>query len=189
VPVYLAALGPQMLHMAGEVADGVLLNWASPEHIARSRQIVADGAAKAGRDPASAPLTMYIRVCVDPDVAAARLALGTQVLGYAMAPPGGPKTGGYRGLFTGMGFDGELTELEERRDRGEPLADLVDAAPDDLLHAVGYFGPADGAAAAYARLTAGLDETVVRIVTARPGPGPVVEAMSALTPEAIRSGR
>src|SRR5271169_3810971 len=33
-PVYLAALGPQMLRLAGEVADGVLLNWATPERIA-----------------------------------------------------------------------------------------------------------------------------------------------------------
>ena len=30
VPVYLAALGPQMLRLAGETADGVLLNWATP---------------------------------------------------------------------------------------------------------------------------------------------------------------
>src|SRR6478735_6228102 len=30
-PVYLAALGPQMLRLAGEIADGALLNWATPE--------------------------------------------------------------------------------------------------------------------------------------------------------------
>src|ERR1700757_2710288 len=29
-PVCLAALGPQMLRLAGEIADGVLLNWATP---------------------------------------------------------------------------------------------------------------------------------------------------------------
>ena len=33
-PVYLAALGPQMLRLAGEIADGTLLNWATPERIA-----------------------------------------------------------------------------------------------------------------------------------------------------------
>jgi hypothetical protein len=33
----------------------------------------------------------------------------------------------------------------------------------------------------------GLDETVVRIITARPGPEPVAEAMAALTPAAIRA--
>jgi hypothetical protein len=86
-----------------------------------------------------------------------------------------------------MGFDEVLTELEDRRDRGASLTELVDAAPDELLHAVGYYGPAAGAASAYARFSAGLDETVVRIITVRPGPEPVMAAMSALTPSAIRA--
>jgi len=40
------------------------------------------------------------------------------VLGYAMGPPGVPQDAGYRGLFAQMGFDEELSELEERRDKG-----------------------------------------------------------------------
>jgi hypothetical protein len=86
-----------------------------------------------------------------------------------------------------MGFDAELSELEERRDRGAPMADLVAAAPDEMLRAIGYYGPAAKAPAAFARLSAGLDEAVVRIITARPGLGPVAEAMAALTPSLIRS--
>ncbi len=187
VPVYLAALGQQMLRLAGEVADGALLNWATPERIELSRQLVAAGTSRAGRDPGSVPLTMYVRVCVDDDVAAARRAFGAQALSYAMTPAGAPKTAGYRGMFGQMGFDAVLTELEDRRDRGTPLSELVDAAPDELLTALGYYGPAAGAPAAYARLSAGLDETVVRIITARPGPEPVLAAMSALTPAAIRA--
>ena len=116
----LAALGPQMLRLAGEISDGALLNWATPERIAVSRELVDAGAARAGRDPGSVPLTMYIRVCIDDDVAAARRAFGTQVLGYAMGHPGIPQNEGYRGLFGQMGFDAELTELEARRDRGAP---------------------------------------------------------------------
>lgn len=187
VPVYLAALGPQMLRLAGEVADGALLNWATPERILVSRDAVEASVSRAGRDPASVPLTMYVRVCVDDDMAAARQAFGGQVLSYAMAGAGAPKTAGYRGMFGQMGFDEVLTELEDRRDHGSALAELVDAAPDELLQAVGYYGPAAGAPSAYARLSAGLDETVVRIITARPGPEPVLAAMSALTPAAIRA--
>ncbi|MGB6455959.1 MAG: LLM class flavin-dependent oxidoreductase [Streptosporangiaceae bacterium] len=187
VPLYLAALGPQMLRLAGEVADGVLLNWATPDRIAVSKDLVAAGLSRAGRDAGSAPLTMYVRVCIDDDVAAARRAFGGQVLSYAMAGAGVPKTAGYRGMFGQMGFDAVLTELEDRRDRGTPLPELVDAAPDELLHAVGYYGPAAGAPSAYARLSAGLDETVVRVITVRPGPEPVLVAMSALTPAAIRA--
>jgi alkanesulfonate monooxygenase SsuD/methylene tetrahydromethanopterin reductase-like flavin-dependent oxidoreductase (luciferase family) len=187
VPVHLGALGAQMLRLAGEQADGALLNWATPSRIAESRRLVAEGAARVGRDPSGVPLTMYIRVCVDDDVAAARQALGAQVLGYAMAWPGGSRTAGYRGLFTEMGFDETLSELERRRAEGEPMTSLIDAAPDELLSAVGYFGPAGGAAEAYARLAQGLDETVVRIVTARPGLEPVLAALEALTPARIRA--
>jgi alkanesulfonate monooxygenase SsuD/methylene tetrahydromethanopterin reductase-like flavin-dependent oxidoreductase (luciferase family) len=186
-PVYLAALGPQMLRLAGEVAEGALLNWATPERIAASRSRIAEGAARAGRHPGEVPVTMYVRVCIDDDVAAARRAFGAQVLSYAMAQPGIPPEAGYRGLFAQMGFDGVLRELEYRRDRGAGLAELVDAAPDELFHAVGYFGPAAAAPGAFARLSAGLDETIVRIITARPGPEPVIDAMTALTPSVIRA--
>jgi alkanesulfonate monooxygenase SsuD/methylene tetrahydromethanopterin reductase-like flavin-dependent oxidoreductase (luciferase family) len=186
-PVYLAALGPQMLRLAGEVADGALLNWATPEHITVSRARIEEGCGRVGRDPAEVPMTMYIRVCIDDDVTAARQALGAQVLGYALGRPGVPQESGYRGLFGRMGFDAELRELESRRDLGAAWPDLVAAAPDDMLHAVGYYGPAAGAPAAFARLSAGLDEAIVRVITARPGLEPVSEAMAALRPSRIRA--
>src|SRR4029453_1794128 len=52
-PVYLGALGPEMLRLAGELADGVCLNWCSPEQIAWSRDRIAEGAARSKRDPKS----------------------------------------------------------------------------------------------------------------------------------------
>jgi alkanesulfonate monooxygenase SsuD/methylene tetrahydromethanopterin reductase-like flavin-dependent oxidoreductase (luciferase family) len=188
-PVYLAALGPQMLRLAGEIADGALLNWATPERIAVSRERIDAGAARAGRDPGAVPMTMYIRVCVDDDVAAAREAFGAQVLSYAMGRPGTPQGAGYRGLFAQMGFDPELSELEHRRDRGAAMPELVAAASDEMLQAVGYYGPAAPAPAAFARLSAGLDEAIVRIVTVRPGLEPVGAAMAALTPSLIRDAK
>ena len=153
--MYLAALGPQMLRLAGEVADGALLNWATPERIAVSRSAIDEGAARAGRAAGAVPMTMYIRVCIDDDAAAARQAFGAQVLGYAMGRPGIPKGAGYRGLFAQMGFDGELSELERRRDRGAAMPELVAAVPDEMLQAVGYYGPAGPAPAAFARLSDG----------------------------------
>jgi alkanesulfonate monooxygenase SsuD/methylene tetrahydromethanopterin reductase-like flavin-dependent oxidoreductase (luciferase family) len=187
VPIQLGALGPQMVRLAGELSDGALLNWATPERIAESRRLVAEGAARAGRDPGEVALTMYIRVCVDDDEVAARRAFGANMLGYALARPGTPLTSGYRGMFAQMGFGEVLTELEERRENGASMDALVAAAPDELLRAVGYYGPPAGAARAYARLTVGLDETMVRIITARPGLEPVVAAMEALTPDRIRA--
>lgn len=128
-PVYLAALGDQMLALAGEVADGALLNWATPERIAASRQAIAEGARRAGRQPDVVPVTMYVRVCIDDDVAAARRAFGEQVLGYALAQPGLPHAAGYRALFATMGFDAVLSALEERRDWGASTAELLEQHP------------------------------------------------------------
>jgi alkanesulfonate monooxygenase SsuD/methylene tetrahydromethanopterin reductase-like flavin-dependent oxidoreductase (luciferase family) len=54
-----AALGPRMCRLAGEVADGVLLNWLTPEHARRSAQWVREGAAAAGRRPPT--LYGYVR--------------------------------------------------------------------------------------------------------------------------------
>ena len=123
---------------------------------------------------------MYIRVCIDEDVAAARRAFGMQAVSCAM-------TGGYRALFAQMGFDAVLIELEARRNAGEAMTAIVDAAPDEMLRAVGYFGPAAGAAEAYAALSEGLDETVVRVITARPGLDAVSATLEALTPGKIRA--
>jgi alkanesulfonate monooxygenase SsuD/methylene tetrahydromethanopterin reductase-like flavin-dependent oxidoreductase (luciferase family) len=49
--VIVAALGPKMCELAGEVADGVLFNWLTPEHAKASVELVKQGAAKAKRTP------------------------------------------------------------------------------------------------------------------------------------------
>jgi alkanesulfonate monooxygenase SsuD/methylene tetrahydromethanopterin reductase-like flavin-dependent oxidoreductase (luciferase family) len=166
-PIYLGALGPQMLRLAGERYDGAALNWCSPEQALWSRERVAAGALAAGRDPRAIRIHEYIRVCVDPDVAAARRGLAKMVLGYAMNRPGADPTMGYRGHFTRMGFDQTLTALEAMRAEGADDDSLADRLPDDLLARVGWWGPPEGAAAGFEALTAGLNVAVVRVVAAK----------------------
>jgi alkanesulfonate monooxygenase SsuD/methylene tetrahydromethanopterin reductase-like flavin-dependent oxidoreductase (luciferase family) len=60
--LYVAALGPRMCRLAGEVADGVLFNWLTPEHARTSAEWVHAGAAAAQR-PAPR-LAAYVRVAV-----------------------------------------------------------------------------------------------------------------------------
>jgi alkanesulfonate monooxygenase SsuD/methylene tetrahydromethanopterin reductase-like flavin-dependent oxidoreductase (luciferase family) len=133
------------------------------------REHVAEGARRAGRDPGDVPFALYIRVCIDENEDAARRAFATQVLTYAMARPGAPKDRGYRAHFARMGFDEVLSELEARRDSGTPIAELVDSVPKDLLLEVGYFGRPSGAGEAMKRLSRGLDEAMVRLITVRSG--------------------
>ena len=164
--VYLAALGPQMLGLAGARYDGAALNWCSPEQTRWSRERVAAGALAAGRDPREARIHQYIRVCVDRDVAPARRALAKMTLAYAMNRPGADPTMGYRGHFARMGFDAALSELETMKDRGVGDDDLADALPDELLARVGWWGAPEDAAAGFEALASGNDIAIVRIVAA-----------------------
>jgi alkanesulfonate monooxygenase SsuD/methylene tetrahydromethanopterin reductase-like flavin-dependent oxidoreductase (luciferase family) len=59
-----AALGPQMCRLAGEVADGVLFNWLTPEHARLSGEWVRAGATAAGRRPPT--LFAYVRLALGP---------------------------------------------------------------------------------------------------------------------------
>ena len=158
VPIYIGALGPQMLALAGRHADGAALNWCTPAQVAWSRERVGP----------RAKLIEYIRMCVDDDVAAARLALAKQILSYAlMVRPSGAR--GYRAHFERMGFGHQLDELERKQATGAPEDDLARAVPDNVLNAIGYAGPAAGASTAFKTLSHGLDVAIVRVLVARSG--------------------
>ena len=60
--VIVAALGPKMCRLAGEIADGVLFNWLTPEHARVSAGWVRAGAAAAGRKPPT--LFAYVRLAL-----------------------------------------------------------------------------------------------------------------------------
>lgn len=185
VPVILGALGPQMLHLAGEASDGAALNWCNPAAVVSSRAAVDAGARAAGRDPSEVMLVEYIRICVDDDEDVARRAFVRSVIGYAMAKPGANKALGYRGHFGRMGFHEALNELEARRDSGASEDELVEAFPVELAREVGYFGPAAGAAARFSELAQGLDTAIVRVVAARPGLDSISSVMEACQPSRL----
>jgi alkanesulfonate monooxygenase SsuD/methylene tetrahydromethanopterin reductase-like flavin-dependent oxidoreductase (luciferase family) len=165
--VYLGALGPQMLRLAGQHYDGAALNWCSSEQVEWSRERVAAGARAARRDPADVKIHEYVRVCIDDDEDAARLGFAKMVMAYALARPETDKTKGYRGHFARMGFDKTLTDLESRRERGASEDELARIFPDELLRRVGYWGKPEGARDAFLGLAEGLDIAVVRLVPAR----------------------
>jgi len=64
--LWVAALGPRATRLAGEVADGVLLNWCTPERVATAVTEVGDGARAAGRDPADVTVAVYVRAALAP---------------------------------------------------------------------------------------------------------------------------
>ncbi len=67
VRICIAALGPRMCELGGEVADVVLLNWAYPDRIAWARERVAEGTVRANRP--MPVIASYVRVAIGPDAA------------------------------------------------------------------------------------------------------------------------
>src|SRR6202161_3356372 len=48
IPIYLAAIGPKNTALAGEIADGWLPTFFSPEHVGEFRKLLQEGAERAG---------------------------------------------------------------------------------------------------------------------------------------------
>ena len=174
VPIVVGALGPQMLRLASRHAQGAALNWCTPDQVRWSREQVGP----------NAKLVEYIRVCVDDDVAATRKALAQQILAYALlVRPSGAR--GYRAHFERMGFGAELADLEAQRAMGASDDELARTMPDRMVSAFGYAGRGDGAREWLAKMAAGLDVAIVRVLTPRTGdPGPAQSAMRAFAPSA-----
>lgn len=106
VPLYLAAVNPKMLRLAGAIADGVLLTWipmaAVPQVIAEIRA----GAMDAGRDPDDVDIALYLRTCVTDDREAAMAWLRRDITGYMVADV-------YSRVFRHFGFEAEVNAMHE----------------------------------------------------------------------------
>lgn len=151
LPLYLAALGPLMLDVGGQLADGVALNWCTADQVAWSQKRLTDAALAAGR--ATPRVIEYIRTAVDPDAGLARRAVGAAALRYALGPSA------YRRHFERMGFAADLREIEASPD--------VVAA--NRLSEIGAGGEPGQARGQFERLARGLDLPIVRVLAVRSG--------------------
>lgn len=76
IPIFIAAMGEQMLKLSGRIGDGIVLSAGlSPEFARRSLALVAEGARKAGRDASKLRKAAYIYTAVSDDGRSAIAAL------------------------------------------------------------------------------------------------------------------
>jgi alkanesulfonate monooxygenase SsuD/methylene tetrahydromethanopterin reductase-like flavin-dependent oxidoreductase (luciferase family) len=66
VPIYLAALGPQMVRLAAREFDGFIMNWPTAEAVAEYRDIACQAARDVGRDPAEVKILSLTMTVADP---------------------------------------------------------------------------------------------------------------------------
>ena len=139
VPVYLAAVGPKNLELTGEVADGWLAVFFSPEHAEVSMAPLRAGAARAGRSVAEVDVTPTVPVVVGEDLEACAESLRAYTALY-VGGMGSRTQNFYNQLARRMGFEEAAQEIQDlyldRRTR-----DAMAAVPRELIDATALIGP------------------------------------------------
>jgi probable F420-dependent oxidoreductase len=133
--IYLAALGPRMCELAGEVADGVLLNWLPPSAMPASVAHVEAGAKRAGRSLSDIDVAVYVRTCVTDEPAAVREALARDITGYAIVSV-------YARFFAKCGFAEEVEAVNAAWKAGD-RAGAVKGISERVLDGLGAVGADD----------------------------------------------
>jgi probable F420-dependent oxidoreductase len=133
VPIYLAALNPAMLRLAGEIADGVLFNYSPAAAIGPMIAEVRKGAEAAGRDPDAIDYAMYVRCCVTEDVPAAVQAYKRELSSYGFVDP-------YVRMFTRYGFGDDLQGFRRLWQEGK-RDEAVQCISDQMVHTLAAIGP------------------------------------------------
>jgi probable F420-dependent oxidoreductase len=160
IPIHVAALRSGMLALAGEVADGVILNWLAPEDVARCVAVVREAAARGGRDPAAVEITCRVFVYLDADDTTAR----RHVAAYLNVPV-------YRAFHEWLGRTEALTPMWEAWGRGDRRG-AVAAVPEGVMGELLLRGSMSTIRDGIERyLDAGVDTAFVLLQSSEPEPG------------------
>lgn len=132
LPVYLAALKPKMVQLAGEVADGVLLNFSPKTYVEQAVGLVREAETRSGRTPGSCDVACYVRVAVTHDYEASKPALQQVLAGRLRLPF-------YARYFEKLGFEEETGRITTALERGDEQSAMA-AVTDRLIHAMVIVG-------------------------------------------------
>ena len=132
VPIVLAALGNEALRVAGEIADGVLMNWIGPGTVPHAIAQVEAGAKRAGRTLDGFEIAAFIRTCVTDTPEAARQSLARDVTGYTTVDA-------YANYFRGSGFAEDIDAVQAAWNAGDRAGAPGKLSP-RLLDALGVVG-------------------------------------------------
>ena len=144
VPIKIAALSPNMLRLAGEIGDGVMLWLCNPEYI---RDVVVPevraGRERAGRTMEGFDVVAAVPVGLTDDPAEARARLRQDLVPYASLPF-------YRAMLERSGFGDEIAAFDDGMADGDFEAAKA-CLSDRLIDALAGIGSADEVRAAVER--------------------------------------
>jgi F420-dependent oxidoreductase-like protein len=144
--IYTAAIAPAGLRTAGEVADGTLPFFMSPERADAIVGPVCEGIAKAshGKTLADFDLAPYVRVAIGDDLAACRDAIRPNLALY-IGGMGARSKNFYNDLAKRMGYEGAAATIQDHYLAGR-RREAEAAVPDALIDETSLVGPRSGCA-------------------------------------------
>jgi len=154
IPIYNGALGPANVRLTGQFADGWVPNLYPDSQFKKAQGWLADGAARADRDPAEIDVAMYVLTAVDEDPERARRAAAEHVAYYLRDIPGY-----YDRAAAQAGYE----DVVEAVRSASSLAAGADAVADGLLDHLAVVGTPEEARAQLDHLRElGVDLPIVR---------------------------
>ncbi len=124
-PVFVAALRRKMLELAGSAADGVIINWLSPEDASKAVGVARGAAQAAGRDPDALEVVCRIFVLPPADDTVVRFVARRAIAGYLTTPV-------YGAFHRWLGRGEALRTMQEAWDAGDRQA-ATEAVPEQLI--------------------------------------------------------
>jgi F420-dependent oxidoreductase-like protein len=139
--IYTASVSPAGLRTAGEVADGVLPFFMSPEKAAAIVDPIVEGRARAGksRDLADFDNAPYVRVSMGDDLQKCRDALRPGLALY-IGGMGARSANFYNDLARRIGYEAEAAEIQDLFLAGK-RQEAAAAVPDALIDETSLVGP------------------------------------------------
>jgi F420-dependent oxidoreductase-like protein len=141
IPIYLAAIGPRNTALAGEIADGWIPTFFSPEYVAEFRKLLQEGADRGGRSLDGFDIAPTVNAYISDDREAARN-LVRPFLALYIGGMGSRQQNFYNNLVQRYGFESAAKEVQDLYLDGKK-EEAGQAIPDDLIDMVSLCGPRD----------------------------------------------
>ena len=141
IPIYVAAIGPKNTQLVGEIADGWIPMFFSPENVGEARELLDQGAARAGRSLDGFDIAPSVQVAIDNDIERARDVMRPFVALY-VGGMGSRQRNFYNALVERYGFEAAAREIQDLYLDGKK-EEAAAAIPAALIDTITLAGPRD----------------------------------------------
>jgi F420-dependent oxidoreductase-like protein len=141
IPIYIAAIGPKNVTLTGEIADGWIPIFFSPEHVSEFRPLLEEGAQRAGKSLNGFDIAPTVNVLISDDTETARNVM-RPILALYVGGMGSREKNFYNQLMQRYGFEDAAREVQDLYLDGKK-DEAAAALPDELIDQVTLCGPED----------------------------------------------